>query len=148
MGRKRKFNDKIKSAYTYLESEGHIKYDNQIPEQVLYRALGLNDEFNTYTHWDVLGKLIKLKQYLEIKGYKTSQRNGIKGLYIEPAAKINKKIIQRRDKCFDQLDRDKECAYNVDREQLSNRNQKELDHNLHVMSLLTQAMNSILRDIK
>jgi hypothetical protein len=146
MYKKRKFNDQIENAYIYLKEKGQIKYDHQINEIFLCLALGL--EPNNLDSWDIIGPLIKLKQYMEVKGYKTSQRHNIKGLYIEPAFKVNHKIKQRRNKCFDQMDRDTQCAYNVDRDELSSINQKELDHSLHVMSLLTQAMNSILRDIK
>jgi hypothetical protein len=143
--KKNKFEESIKNAFLFLENSGYIKYDTLIPENVLYTALNL--DVDPANPWNFIAPLIKLKQYMEIKGYKTSQRNGIKGLYIEPAYKICRKIEQRRNKVLDQMNRDGLCAYNVNRDSLSNHNQRELDHNLHVISLLNQAMNSILRDI-
>jgi hypothetical protein len=136
---------KVKDAFIFLKNQGWIEYDKFIPKNIIEMALDIKD--NPNKPWVFIGPLIQLKQYLEKQGYKSTQCGTDDGLKILPANKIKHKIDRRKKKCFDQLNRDKQCALNVDLDALNDREKKDLDHSMHVLSLLTQAMNSILSDI-
>jgi hypothetical protein len=136
---------KVKDAFVFLKNQGWIEYDKFIPKNIIEKALDIEDIPNK--PWVFIGPLIQLKQYLEKQGYKSTQSVVDDGLKILPANKIKHKIDIRKKKCFNQLNRDKQCAMNVDLDCLSKKEKNDLGHSMHVLSLLTQAMNSILSDI-
>lgn len=135
----------VKNAYSRLLHEGWIDYDKTIPKHVLENVLNVRDD--KYSPWIFLGPLLELKQYIEVKGYKLTQAGSIDGLRILPARFVQKKIESRKNRNYRQHLRDKECGENVKMDELNPTEQKELNHSLHVLSLLTQAMNSVLKDI-
>ena len=137
----------IEKAFAKLMLNGNIKYDGYLHRINLEDAFGVI--YNEKSPMEYFGPFILLQQLMEEKGYITTTRNAKSGdLRILPAYMNHVKASKRQKKHYKQNQRARDCLANTDRSELNDNEQKKLQHSLHTLSLMTQAMNSILKDIK
>ena len=136
----------IEKAFNTLMDEGLIKYDAYLHRDDLERVLDVT--YDGKFPMEYFGPFILLQQYMEKKAYITTRRNTQTGdLRILPAYMNHLKANHKQKKHYRQNQRIKECLENTDPSELNYNEQKKLLHSLHTLSLMTQAMHSILQDI-